>query len=52
VGLHAFGVLGGLLAVPAAAALNVTYRTLEGLEDHPETRLGPEPMRDTGAATG
>jgi predicted PurR-regulated permease PerM len=45
VGLHAFGILGGLLAVPAAAALNVTYRTLEGIEDHPEVPIegAPEP---------
>lgn len=36
VGLHAYGILGGLLAVPAAAALNVIYRALEGIDDHPE----------------
>lgn len=39
VGLSAFGILGGLLAVPAAAALNVIFRTLEGLEDRPEAPL-------------
>jgi predicted PurR-regulated permease PerM len=28
VGLHVYGVLGGLLGVPVAAALNVVYREL------------------------
>jgi predicted PurR-regulated permease PerM len=36
VGLHVYGVLGGLLGVPVAAALNVIYRELYQPEETPE----------------
>jgi predicted PurR-regulated permease PerM len=40
VGLHTYGVLGGLLGVPVAAALNVVYRELYP-SDHPAVRPPP-----------
>jgi len=40
VGLHVYGVLGGLLGVPVAAALNVVYRELYR-PDEPETVAPP-----------
>jgi predicted PurR-regulated permease PerM len=40
VGLSAFGILGGLLAVPAAAALNVTLRELSLPTTNPTPRGG------------
>jgi predicted PurR-regulated permease PerM len=42
VGLHVYGVLGGLLGVPVAAALNVVYRELYD-PDAPETPASPKP---------
>ena len=50
VGLSAFGILGGLLAVPAAAALNVTLREsglLRGAAAKPSS--GPDPGSPGGA---
>jgi predicted PurR-regulated permease PerM len=38
VGLHVYGVLGGLLGVPVAAALNVVYRELYQPDESPEVR--------------
>jgi predicted PurR-regulated permease PerM len=35
VGLHVYGVLGGLLGVPVAAALNVVYRELYQADELP-----------------
>lgn len=50
VGLSAFGILGGLLAVPAAAALNVTLRELELLGPTPGPEPGAPPWRASGPA--
>jgi predicted PurR-regulated permease PerM len=43
VGLHTYGVLGGLLSVPVAAALNVAYRELYRPEPELEPQPEPEP---------
>jgi predicted PurR-regulated permease PerM len=45
VGLHTYGVLGGLLGVPVAAALNVVYRELYPSDDHAPVRRPPPPVR-------
>jgi predicted PurR-regulated permease PerM len=58
VGLSTFGVLGGLLGVPVAAAINVTFRELYPTEETTESAtepaiepaIEPAPSRPTGPA--
>ncbi len=61
IGLEVYGVLGGLLGVPAAAAINVIFNTLyphgiEALEatfaEVPQPALGAEPRAEGPAPPG